>query len=59
MPFGKSRMRVAVDSIVATRWCFRLQQAATDLDKKETSHFTHSDTFPTLAEENHEGFSCL
>ena len=23
MPFGKSRMRVAVDSIVATRWCFR------------------------------------
>ena len=59
MPFGKSRMRVAVDSIVATRWCFPPQQAATDLDKKETSHFTHSDTFPTPAEEKHEGFSCL
>ena len=30
---------------------FPPQQAATDLDKKETSHFTHSDTFPIPAEE--------
>ena len=38
---------------------FPLQQVATELDKKETSHLTHPDTFPIPAEENHEGFSCL
>ena len=38
---------------------FPPQQAATDLDKKETSHFTHSDTFPIPAEDKHERIQFL
>ena len=36
---------------------FPPQQAATDLDEIETSHFTHSDTCPIPAEDKHERFS--
>ena len=48
MPFGKSRMRVAVDSIVATRWCFRRSRRPQTWIRKRP-HTSHIQIlFPTL-----------
>ena len=48
MPFGKSRMRVAVDSIVATRWCFRRSRRLRTLIRKRL-HASHTQIlFPSL-----------
>ena len=48
MPFGKSRMRAAVDSIVATRWCFRRSRRLRTWIRK-TLHTSHIQIlFPSL-----------
>ena len=50
MPFGKSRMRVAVDSIVATRWCFRRSRRLRTWIRKRL-HTSHIQIlFPPLLE---------
>ena len=48
MPFGKSRMHVAVDSIVATRWCFRRSRRLRTWIRKRL-HTSHIQIlFPSL-----------
>ena len=48
MPFGKSRMRVAVDSIVASRWCFRRSRRLRTWIRKRL-HTSHIQIlFPSL-----------
>ena len=55
MPFGKSRMRVAVNSIVATRWCFRRSRRPQTWIRKRL-HTSHIQIlFPTLLKKNMKG----
>ena len=55
MPFGKSRMRVAVDSIVATRWCFRRSRRPQTWIRKRP-HTSHIQIlFPPLLKNTMKG----
>ena len=55
MPFGKSRMRVAVDSIVATRWRFRCSRRPQTWIRKRPHTLRIQILFPPLLKKTMKG----